>query len=99
MQGWQWDIVQQWPADFLRGLFHSDGCRAKNWATQTVAGVKKRYDYPRWHFTNESAEIMGWCGQALDLLDIPWRQSSRRMLSVSRGEAVARLDGLIGLKR
>jgi hypothetical protein len=96
---WQQAIVGQHPADFVRGLFHSDGCRVKNWATQIVAGEKKRYDYPRWQFTNESAEIMAWCQAALDLLDIPWRQSSRRVLSVSRRDAVARLDNLIGLKR
>lgn len=76
MHAWQWDIVEQHPAEFLRGLFHSDGCRAKNWATQIVGGERKRYDYPRWHFTNESAEIMSWCGLALDMLEIPWRQSS-----------------------
>ncbi|MGI9085966.1 MAG: hypothetical protein ACR2FE_11880 [Aeromicrobium sp.] len=33
----------------------------------------------------------------LDLVDIPWRQSSRRLMSVSRREAVARLKDLIGL--
>lgn len=99
MRSWQWDFVEDHPADFLRGLFHSDGCRAKNWASRIVAGQKKRYDYPRWHFTNESAEIMEWCQQALDMLDIAWRQSSRRMLSVSRRDAVSRLDDLIGLKQ
>ncbi|NYD30191.1 hypothetical protein BJ958_001737 [Nocardioides kongjuensis] len=35
---------------------------------------------------------------ALDLADIPWRQSSTRVISVSRRDAVARLDALIGLK-
>ena len=78
MAEWQWDIVQEHPADFLRGLFHSDGCRVSNWALQVVSGEKKRYEYPRWHFTNESAEIMAWCQDALDMLNIPWRQSSRR---------------------
>ena len=99
MADWQWDIVEQHPAGFLRGLFHSDGCRVKNWATQIVAGEKKRYDYPRWQFTNDSGEIMTWCQAALDMLDIPWRQSGRRVLSVSRRDAVSRLDDLIGLKR
>jgi hypothetical protein len=99
MQPWQWEIVEEHPADFLRGLFHSDGCRAKNWATQVVGGRKKRYDYPRWHFTNESEEIMGWCRDALNLVGVAWRQSSRRTLSVSRREAVARLDELIGPKQ
>ena len=41
---------------------------------------------------------MQWCGEALDLVDVPWRQTNRRTLSVSRREAVARLDALIGPK-
>ncbi|MBW8751005.1 MAG: transcriptional regulator [Propionibacteriales bacterium] len=98
MEDWQRDIVEAYPADFLRGLFHSDGCRVNNWATRTVAGEKKRYDYPRWQFTNMSPEIMRWCGEALDLLEIPWRRSNHKTLSVSTRAAVARLDELIGLK-
>jgi hypothetical protein len=98
MTEWQWAIVEQHPADFLRGLFHSDGCRVNNWATRTVAGEKRRYEYGRWQFVNESSEIMAWCGEALDLFGIPWRQTSRRTLSVSRREAVAALDSLIGPK-
>jgi hypothetical protein len=31
-------------------------------------------------------------------VDIPWRQSSSRVVSVSRQDAVTRLDALIGLK-
>jgi hypothetical protein len=98
MAQWQREIVEQFPADFLRGLFHSDGCRVDNWATRVVAGQKKRYEYGRWQFVNESPEIMQWCGEALDLLDIPWRQTTRRTLSVSTRAGVARLDELIGLK-
>ncbi len=98
MTGWQWQIVERHPADFLRGLFHSDGCRVRNWATREVAGQQKRYDYPRWQFVNHSAEIRGWCTDALDPVDVPWRRSSWKTISVSRREAVARLDELIGLK-
>jgi hypothetical protein len=99
MAGWQRAIVEAYPADFLRGLFHSDGCRVDNWATRIVAGKKRRYEYGRWQFTNESADIMRWCGEALDLVGIPWRQTNRRTLSVSRREAVTMLDALIGPKR
>lgn len=98
MATWQRDIVERHPADFLRGLFHSDGCRVQNWATKVVAGETRRYDYPRWQFVNESADIMRWCEEALDLVGVAWRRTNRRTLSVSRREAVARLDGLIGLK-
>jgi hypothetical protein len=99
MSDWQWAIVEEFPADFLRGLFHSDGCRVDNWATAVVAGERKRYEYCRWQFSNRSEEILGWCGDALDLLDIPWRRSSRWAISVSRREGVEALDRLIGPKR
>jgi hypothetical protein len=99
MASWQREIVERHPADFLRGLFHSDGCRVRNWATRTVAGRRKRYEYPRWQFVNESPAIMRWCGEALDQVEIPWRQTTRRTLSVSTRAGVARLDELIGPKR
>lgn len=46
LEPWQRHIVEAQPAAFLRGLFHSDGCRVKNWATRSVAGQTKRYNYP-----------------------------------------------------
>ncbi len=66
LQAWQAAIVERHPADFLRGLFHSDGCRVNNWATRVVAGESKRYDYPRWQFTNNSDDIRRMCAWALD---------------------------------
>lgn len=98
MQPWQWRVIEEHPGAFLRGLFHSDGCRANNWATRLVAGERKRYDYPRWQFTNESAEIRQWCCDALDLVDVSWRQSNHQTISVSTRAGVARLDELIGPK-
>lgn len=98
LEPWQEDVVRSRPDAFLRGLFHSDGCRVRNWTTQVVAGETKRYDYPRWQFTNVSADIRELCCWALDLVEIPWRQSSWNCISVSRREAVARLDELIGMK-
>ncbi|RJS47004.1 transcriptional regulator [Nocardioides cavernaquae] len=95
---WQKDIVSAHPADFVRGLFHSDGARSANWTRKLVAGEMKRYDYPRWQFSNNSDDIRALCCWALDLLDIPWKQSSWKTISVSRRPAVARLDRLIGLK-
>jgi hypothetical protein len=96
---WQREIVERHPADLLRGLFHSDGCRANNWTRRMVAGEMKRYDYPRWQFTNNSPDIRRWCCEALALVDVPWRQSSWKTISVSTRAGVARLDELLGLKR
>jgi hypothetical protein len=98
MADWQWEIVECHPADFLRGLFHSDGARVRNWATRMVAGKLKRYDYPRWQFVNMSPEIRSWCCDALDLVGVEWRQSNHKTISVSRRESVERLDALIGHK-
>ncbi|MEV2241409.1 hypothetical protein [Micromonospora sp. NPDC049891] len=54
---WQERVVRAVPGDFLRGLFHSDGCRIAN--RVTVRG--KTYVYPRYMFVNESTDIMGLC--------------------------------------
>ena len=95
---WQREIVADHPELLLRGLFNSDGCRVANWATRTVGGQVKKYEYPRYMFANESADIMGICQWALGLLDIPWRMPRRNLLSVARGEGVARLDEFVGPK-
>jgi hypothetical protein len=98
LEDWQREVVEAHPGDFLRGLFHSDGARVANWATRVVAGEKRRYDYPRWQFVNASEDILGLCTWALDLVDVAWRRSAPRVVSVSRREAVKRLDELIGPK-
>ncbi|MEI5673811.1 hypothetical protein [Nocardioides sp. CCNWLW212] len=98
LEDWQRVVVEAYPAAFLCGLFHSDGCRVRNWATRLVAGRKKRYDYPRWQFVNASTDIRETCCWALDLVDVTWRQSSTRTISVSTRAGVARLDELIGQK-
>jgi hypothetical protein len=98
LEAWQRDMIEEQPAAFLRGLLFSDGSRVSNWASATVAGVKKRYEDPRWQFVNHSADIRTWCTDALDLLSIPWRQSNWKTISVSTRAGVARLDELVGLK-
>ncbi|MCX4388439.1 transcriptional regulator [Micromonospora peucetia] len=91
---WQRKIVTSHPGGLLRGLFHSDGCRVTN--RVTVRG--RKYDYPRYMFVNESADIMGLCQWALDLLGIAWRMNRRNSLSVARREAVLALDRHVGPK-
>ncbi|MFI6230740.1 hypothetical protein ACIBCR_25910 [Micromonospora echinospora] len=91
---WQRDIVATHPGDFVRGLFHSDGCRVAN--RVTVGG--REYVYPRYLFANESADIMGLCRWALDLLGVAWRMNHRNSLSVARRQSVALLDRYVGPK-
>jgi hypothetical protein len=98
LEEWQKEIVTEHPADFLRGLMHSDGCRVNNWTRRLVAGEMKRYEYPRWQFVNHSVHIRRWCSDALDQLAVPWRQSSWKTISVSTRAGVAALDELVGPK-
>ncbi|WP_246159380.1 transcriptional regulator [Nocardioides antri] len=98
LEDWQRRVVADHQAHFLRGPFHSDGCRVTNSTCKVIAGAPKRYEYPRWQFVNASADIRALCCWALDLAGVAWRQSNPRVISVSRREAVAALDALIGLK-
>ncbi|MFY1703262.1 hypothetical protein ACN28G_16220 [Micromonospora sp. WMMA1923] len=91
---WQRRIVADHPGDFLRGLFHSDGCRATN----RVTTRGKVYVYPRYMFSNRSTDIMGLCQWALDLLGVEWRMNMPYSLSVARRSAVAVLDRHVGPK-
>ena len=95
---WQRDIVAQFPGAFARGLFHSDGCRVVNRVRRQTSMGERHYEYPRYFFSNESADILGLCGWALDLLGVGWRLSRRNSISVARREAVARLDEFVGPK-
>ena len=50
---WQREIVERCPGALLRGLIHSDGWRGLN-----RVFVKGRwYEYPRYQFSNRSADI------------------------------------------
>jgi hypothetical protein len=91
---WQRPIVDEHPSDLLRGLFHSDGCRITN----QIRHGNRLYSYPRYHFTNQSRDIMTLCQESLDRLGIAWRMCTANNLSVARREAVARLDGFVGPK-
>lgn len=98
LQEWQQTIVDAHPGAFLRGLIHSDGCRMTNWATRRVAGELKRYEYPRYFFSNKSLDILALCCAALDRLGIAYRRPRWDQVSVARREAVAALDVWVGPK-
>ena len=98
LEEWQSTVVDADPALFLRGLFHSDGCRMTNWARRTVAGVEKRYEYPRWFFSNKSLDILDLCSASLDRLGVAHRRPRRDTISVARREAVEIMDREVGPK-
>ena len=92
---WQADITERHPEALIRGLIHSDGCRAVN----TIGSKCKTYRYPRYQFSNRSDDIRAIFCQHLDILGIPWRRMNRWNISIARREGVARLDEFVGPKR
>jgi hypothetical protein len=98
LAAWQQVIVDRYPGDFARGLFHSDGCRGMNRVRRALADGDRWYEYPRYLFSNESQDILGLCGQALDRLEVDWRYARPNMISVAKKVAVARLDAHVGPK-
>ncbi|MBO0824708.1 MAG: transcriptional regulator [Actinobacteria bacterium] len=98
LAGWQRVIVEKHPGDFTRGLFHSDGYRGMNRVHRTWGTGERWYEYPRYLFTNNSADILRLCGEILDQLGVAWRFSKPNTISVARREAVERLDEFVGPK-
>lgn len=98
LEPWQEEIVAEFTEEFIRGLIHSDGCRSMNRVRRPLKGGDRWYEYVRYTFVNESADVRELYAQALDHLGIAWKQSNRRTISVARREAVARLDEFVGPK-
>jgi hypothetical protein len=98
LAAWQQVIVDRYPGEFARGLFHSDGYRGMNRVRRVLADGEHWYEYPRYLFSNKSTDILGLCGAALDRLEVEWRFARPDVISVAKKEAVARLDAHVGPK-
>jgi hypothetical protein len=99
LAGWQREITHLHPKELLRGLIHSDGSRCINrFRTKLPSGRVAEYAYPRYFFTNLSADIRGIFCEHCELLGIRWTQSNHRNISVSHRRSVALLDEFIGPK-
>ena len=100
LEPWQREIVDAFPREFLRGLIHSDGCRTVNrFKTKLPSGKVAEYAYPRYFFSNMSADIRGLFCEYCERLGIRWTQSNHRNISVSHRHSVALLDEFVGPKR
>ncbi len=91
------------PGSSSGGLIHSDGCRITNWTTRLVGGERKRYEYPRYFFTNVSDDIRQLFTGTLDKLGIEWTHCTRNgnppyNISVAKKASVALMDAHVGPK-
>ncbi len=96
---WQAEITREHPEMLLRGLIHSDGSRSINrFKTELPSGRVAEYAYPRYFFTNHSADIRRIFCEHCDLIGVRWTQSNPRNISISHRDSVALLDSFIGPK-
>jgi hypothetical protein len=99
LAGWQREVVDAFPHEFLSGLLHSDGCRTVNrFATTLPSGRVAEYAYPRWFFSNRSPDIRGLFCEYCERLGIRWTQCSPRNISVAHRRSVALLDSFVPAK-
>lgn len=97
LAGWQQQLALRWPGALLRGLIHSDGCRAIN----TGRGG---WRHPRYSFSNVSTDITSIFCSACDALGLHWTaafpadQGKAVTIYVSRKADVARMDEFVGPK-
>jgi hypothetical protein len=89
---WQARIAAAHPQMLLRGLIHSDGCRVTNRVQEG------KYSYPRYFFTNRSADILEIFRRACDVLGVSYRNSKPDTISIAKREDVAAFGRFIGPK-
>jgi hypothetical protein len=100
LEEWQEEIVTAFPADFCVGCFRAPPDRAgpgrrKGEEIEEGRRRSERSDERREPSRNPSPCF---CASQLGLVEVAWRQSGPWTISVSRREAVAALDELIGPK-
>lgn len=100
LAGWQLQLTRVHPEALIRGLIHSDGCRAENrFRTKLPSGRIAEYSYVRYFFSNLSADIRQIFIDHCALLGIRVTQSNHRNLSVAHRDSVAILERIVGPKR
>ncbi len=92
---WQQRIVDAYPLEFFRGLYHSDGSRFSN--------IVNGKDYPRYQFTNHSDDIRHLFCATCDALGLHWTTKQRKGhgvtdIFISKRKDVEFLDHWIGAK-
>jgi transcriptional regulator with XRE-family HTH domain len=95
LEPWQaWVAVERHPRLLLRGMIHSDGSRFIN-RVKRPSGI---YEYPRYMFSNRSADIRAIFALACDRAGVECKRTNQWLTAVSKGEHVALMDSFIGPK-
>jgi len=79
---------------YLLGIYLT----VNRFTTRLPSGRVAEYAYPRWFFSNRSADIRGLFCEYCERLGIRWTQSNPRNISISRRTSVALLDSFVPAK-
>ena len=90
LEQWQQGIVDQYPLEFFRGLYHSDGSRSQN--------IVKGKNYPRYMFSNYSDDIRKLFTDTAESLGLQWTTANARNVAISKRADVEWLDEKVGQK-
>jgi hypothetical protein len=90
LEDWQQRIVDLFPLEFFRGLYHSDGSRPQN--------IVKGKNYPRYTFSNVSDDIRKLFTDTVEKLGLSWTTANRHNVAISKREDVEWLDKYVGAK-
>jgi hypothetical protein len=99
LEPWQQTIAAVYPVELVRGLIHSDGCRAINRITHVRYDEIRRYEYVRYFFSNRSPGIRTIFIDACRAIGVEARPNNWFSVSVARRKSVAILEELVGPKR
>ncbi|MCU0482510.1 MAG: LAGLIDADG family homing endonuclease [Anaerolineae bacterium] len=95
-EDWQWAIIDEFPLEVFRGLYHADGSRAQN--------IVKGTNYVRYIFTNKSVDILDLFKYVCDKIGVHWTTKKAHYkhqsynVYISRREDIAYLDSVVGAK-
>ncbi len=95
-EDWQWAIIDEFPLEVFRGLYHSDGSRSQN--------IVKGKNYVRYMFGNKSEDILELFTYVCDKIGLHWTMKiptdSRyvKAIYISTRADVAYLEEVIGAK-
>jgi hypothetical protein len=71
---------------------------SNTFTTRLPSGRDATYSYPRYFFSNESADIRAIFCDYCERLGLRWTQSNRRNISIAHRDSVALLDEFVGPK-
>jgi hypothetical protein len=89
LEKWQQEIIDEFPIDFGRGLYHSDGTR--------IEPVINGKIYLRYEFTNMSPDIFKMFCDTVEKLGLSWTAFKPR-ITIARRQHVEYLDTVWGRK-